>query len=159
MSMLSTLASGFCPTKVLQRHGAPIGLGVDGSASNDSSNMMEAVRHALMVNRLSRERADTFTHLDALEMATAGSAACLGRDDIGVIATGKQADLAMFKLDKLRFSGAHDPLAALVLCGAHHADRVMVAGEWRVIDGAIPGLDVVALMKRHNEHARQLTNA
>jgi len=155
----ATLASGFCPTEVLQRHGAPIGLGVDGSASNDSSNMMEAIRHALMVNRLSRERADTFTHIDALEMATAGSAACLGRDDIGMIATGKQADLAMFKLDELRFAGAHDPLAALVLCGAHHADRVMVAGAWRVIDGAIPGLDIAALTKRQNKHARQLANS
>lgn len=154
----ATLASGFCPTEALQKYGAPVGLGVDGSASNDCSNMMEAVRHALMVNRLARERADTFTHLDALAMATTGSAACLGRDDIGTIAPGKQADLALFKLDELRFAGAHDPLAALVLCGAHHADRVMVAGTWRVVDGVIPGLDLEALTKRQNQHARQLAN-
>ena len=60
---------------------------------------------------------------------------CLGRDDIGEIAVGKQADLALFKLDEIRFSGAGDPLAALLLCGAHKADRVMIAGEWKVIDG------------------------
>ncbi len=66
------------------------------------------------------------THLDALRWATQGSARCLGRADIGEIASGKQADLALFTLDDLRFSGAGDPLAALVLCGAHRADRVMI---------------------------------
>ena len=70
--------------------------------------------------------------------ATEGSARCLGRDDIGALAVGKEADLALFTLEEPRFSGAHDPLAALVLCGAHRADRVMVAGEWRV-DQRRPG--------------------
>lgn len=86
---------------------------MDGSASNDASNMMEAVRHALMLNRLSHNSAEAVTHLDALRWGTEGSARCLGRDDIGVIGVGKQADLALFKLDELRFCGAHDPLAAL----------------------------------------------
>lgn len=91
-----------------------------------------------------------------MRWATAGSAACLGRDDIGAIAPGKQADLALFTLDELRFSGAGDPLAALVLCGAHRADRVMVAGRWTVEDGAIPGLDLTPLIAQHQAAARAL---
>ena len=122
------LASGICPTCELEAAGSAVGLGVDGSASNDSSNMMEALRHALMIGRL-RYGADRVTHRDVLRWATEGSARCLGRSDIGRIAAGYEADLALFKLDELRFSGAHDPLAALVLCGAHRADRVMIAGD------------------------------
>jgi len=151
----AVLASGFCKTRELERAGAPVGLGVDGSASNDSSNMMEAVRHALMVNRLHYESAEAVTHLDALRWATEGSARCLGRDDIGKIALGKQADLALFTLDEPRFSGGHDPLATLVLCGAHHADRVMVQGQWRVIDAMPVGLDLAQLMAQHVAAARK----
>jgi 8-oxoguanine deaminase len=147
------LASGICPTCELEAAGAPLGLGVDGSASNDSSNMMEAVRHALMIGRL-RYGAAAITHLDALRWATEGSARCLGRDDVGRVASGLQADLALFRLDEPRFSGAHDPLAALVLCGAHRADRVMVGGVWRAVDGAPVGLDLAALVAEHREAAR-----
>ena len=129
------LASGICRTCELEQAGAPVGIGVDGSASNDASNMMEAVRHALMIGRL-RYGAGAVTHLDVLRWASEGSARCLGREDIGKIEVGRQADLALFTLDEPRFSGAHDPLAALVLCGAHRADRVMIGGRWRVIDGA-----------------------
>ncbi|HYA72825.1 MAG TPA: 8-oxoguanine deaminase, partial [Roseiarcus sp.] len=146
------LASGICPTCELEAAGAPVGLGVDGSASNDSSNMMEALRHALMVGRL-RYGASAVTHLDVLRWASEGSARCLARDDIGRIAPGYQADLALFTLDEPRFSGAHDPLAALVLCGAHRADRVMVAGAWRVVDGAPVGVDLAALMAEHRAAA------
>jgi 8-oxoguanine deaminase len=142
------LASGICRTKELDAAGAPVGLGVDGSASNDSSNMMEALRHALMIGRL-RYGASAVTHKDVLRWATEGSARCLGRSDIGRIAVGLEADLAMFTLDEPRFSGAHDPLAALVLCGAHRADRVMVAGRWRVIDSAPIGLDLARLVAEH----------
>ena len=81
------LASGICRTCELEAAGAPVGLGVDGSASNDSSNMMEAVRHALMIGRL-RYGASAVTHLDVLRWGTEGSARCLGRDDIGRIAPG-----------------------------------------------------------------------
>ncbi|HUA77899.1 MAG TPA: hypothetical protein VMA86_09525, partial [Acetobacteraceae bacterium] len=76
-----------------------------------------------------------------------------GRADIGVIAAGKQADLAFYTLDELRFSGAGDPLAALVLCGAHAADRVMVKGEWRVVDAAPLGVDVERLRVEHGRAA------
>ena len=147
------LASGICPTCELEAAGAPVGLGVDGSASNDSSNMMEALRHALMIGRL-RYGAAKVSHLDVLRWASEGSARCLGRDDIGRIAPGYQADLALYTLDEPRFSGAHDPLAALVLCGAHRADRVMVKGAWRVVDGAVIGLDLAALMAEHRGAAR-----
>ncbi len=147
------LASGICRTCELEAAGAPLGLGVDGSASNDSSNMMEAVRHALMIGRL-RYGADKVTHRDVLRWATEGSARCLGRTDIGRIEEGLEADLALYTLDEPRFSGAHDPLAALVLCGAHRADRVMIAGQWRVVDGRPVGLDLDALIAEHKRAAR-----
>ncbi|MDP4003949.1 8-oxoguanine deaminase [Methylobacterium sp. NEAU K] len=150
-----TLASGHCRTCELEAAGSPVGLGVDGSASNDSSNLMEGVRHALMLNRLTYG-AEAVTHLDALRWATEGSAACLGRSDIGRIEPGREADLALFTLDELRFSGAHDPLAALVLCGATRADRVMVAGRWRVIDGQPLGVDTARLREDHSRLARTL---
>ncbi|QBK31795.1 8-oxoguanine deaminase [Roseitalea porphyridii] len=145
------LASGQCRTRELEAAGAPVGLGVDGSASNDSSNLMEGVRHALMIGRLTYDA--SLTHLDALRWATEGSARCLGRGDIGAIAEGRQADLALFTLDELRFSGAHDPLAALVLCGAHRADRVMIAGRWTVVDGQPVGVDMQALRAAHGRAA------
>ena len=91
-----------------------------------------------------------------LRWATEGSAQCLGRDDIGRLAPDMQADLALFGLDEPRFSGAGDPLAALVLCGAHRADRVMVGGVWRVIDGAVVDLDIDALAARHRAAAADL---
>ena len=150
-----TLASGRCRTCELEAAGSPLGLGVDGSASNDSSNLMEGVRHALLLNRLTYG-AEKITHLDVLRWATEGSAACLGRSDIGRIEEGREADLALFTLDELRFSGSHDPLAALVLCGAHRADRVMVAGEWRVIDGQPLGIDTIRLREVHTRLARNL---
>jgi len=148
-----TLASGLCRTKELEAAGAPIGLGVDGSASNDNSNLMESLRHALMANRI-RYDAASVTHFDVYRWATEGSARCIGRDDIGKIAVGKQADLAFYTLDELRFSGAHDPLAALVLCGAHRADRVMVKGEWRVVDGMPVNIDVAKLRHEHGMAAK-----
>jgi 8-oxoguanine deaminase len=147
------LASGQCRTKELEAAGSPVGLGVDGSASNDNSNLIESVRHALMINRLTYDAASV-THLDAFRWATEGSACLLGRDDLGTIAVGKQADLAFYTLNELRFSGAGDPLAALVLCGAHSADRVMVKGEWRVEHGHPVGIDVARLRAEHGAAAK-----
>ncbi|KFC63299.1 putative hydroxydechloroatrazine ethylaminohydrolase AtzB [Bosea sp. LC85] len=149
------LASGYCRTRELEAAGSPLGLGVDGSASNDGSNLMEELRHALLINRLHYRSASAVTARDVIRWATEGSARCLGRADIGRIAPGMQADLALYRLDELRFSGAHDPVAALVLCGANRADRVMVAGRWRVVDGAVPGLDVTALRRAHRLAARR----
>ncbi|MCD1643602.1 8-oxoguanine deaminase [Aurantimonas coralicida] len=151
----AVLASGFCPVNELRAAGSPVGLGVDGSASNDASNLIEAARHALMVGRLNYRSAEAVTARDVLAMGTEGSAACLGRADIGRIAVGMQADLALFTLDELRFSGAHDPIAALVLCGATRADRVMVKGEWRVEDGMPVGIDIGRLRAAHGAAARR----
>ncbi|WP_295853101.1 8-oxoguanine deaminase [Tardiphaga sp.] len=149
------LASGCCPVCDMEDAGVSIGLGVDGSASNDGSNMMQEVRTAFLLQR-ARYGVGRVSHLDALRWATRGSAACVGRPELGEIAVGRMADLALFKLDELRFSGHGDPLAALVLCGAHRADRVMVGGQWRVIDGVIPGLDVGDLIRRHGAAARAM---
>lgn len=146
------LASGTCPVCAMERAGVAVGLGVDGSASNNASNLMQEVRAAFLVQRAANG-AGAVSHRDALRWATEGSAACIGRPELGRIAPGAAADLALFRLDELRFSGAGDPLAALVLCGAHRADRVMVGGRWVVEDGAIPGLDIPALTARHGRAA------
>ena len=148
------LASGICRTVELEAAGAKLGLGVDGSASNDASNMMEALRQALMIGRL-RYGADAVCHRDVLRWGTEGSARCLGRDDIGRIAPSLQADLALFTLDETRFAGAHDPLAALILCNAHRADRVMVAGRWRVEDGQPVGIELAKLIADQRQAAKR----
>jgi 8-oxoguanine deaminase len=153
-----TLASGSCPVCAMEEAGMHVGLGVDGSASNDSSNLMQEVRAAFLLQR-SRYGVKKVSHKDALRWATKGSAACVGRTDIGEIAVGKMADLALFKLDEPRFSGSGDPLAALVLCGAHRAERVMVGGRWIVEHGQIPGLDLADLIRRHSAAARKLQAA
>ena len=149
------LGSGTCPVCAMEDAGVRIGLGVDGSASNNSSNLMQEVRAAFLLQR-GRYGVERVSHRDALRWATRGSAACVGRSDVGAIAVGAMADLALFKLDELRFSGAGDALAALVLCGAHRADRVMVGGRWIVEDGEIPGLDLRDLIRRHSAAARKL---
>jgi 8-oxoguanine deaminase len=150
------LASGMCPVHGMERAGVAVGLGVDGSASADSSNLMQEVRAAFLLQRL-QYGVSAVSHRDALRWATAGSAACIGRTDLGAIAPGFQADLALFKLDELRFAGHGDPIAALVLCGAHRADYVMVAGRWTVERGTIPGLDVTDLARRHQAIAHRMT--
>ncbi len=151
------LASGICPTITLENAGAIIGLGVDGSASNDGSNMMQELRQALLIQRL-RYPANVITHDKVLSWATNGGAALMGRTDIGEIATGKQADLALFKLDELRFSGHGDAVAALLLCGAHQADYVMVNGQWRVENSSLADIDLASLIHQHQAKAKVLQN-
>lgn len=152
------LASGQCPTIALQEAGCPVGLGVDGSASNDGSNMIGEVRQALLLQRL-RYGAEEITHQKAFQWATIGSAGCLGRDDIGEIAVGKQADIALFKLNEIRFAGTGSPVAAILLCGATKADKVMVAGKWRVLEGQIVGVDMNQLMAKQITLAADLARA
>ena len=152
------LGSGLCRTLELEAAGSPVGLAVDGSASNDHSNLASEMRQALLLGRL-RYSPSQVTHEAVIRWATEGSARCLGRTDIGGLEPGQQADLALFKLDEPRFSGAENPLAALLLCGAHRADRVMVAGRWRVTEGQPCDVDLDALMALHDEAARQLRRA
>ncbi|RBP65104.1 8-oxoguanine deaminase [Brevibacterium sanguinis] len=149
------LASGIARAVELEDAGVHVGLGVDGSASNDASNLIREVRQALYLQRLRYGSAEV-TCARVLDWATGGSAAALGRADIGRIEVGRQADLAMFRLEGLAFSGSHDPIPALVLCGAEKADRVMVGGAWRVLDGHVVGLDKEALIAAHREEARAL---
>lgn len=150
------LASGICRAKELEAAGAPVGLGVDGSASNDSSNMMQEVRQAFLLQR-TRYGSAGISHEDALRWGTAGGARVLRRPDLGTLEPGKAADMAMFDLEELRFSGSGDPVAALVLCGAHKVRHLMIGGEWRVSDGELAGVDVPRLRARHQELADQLT--
>ena len=149
------LSSGVCRTRELEAAGVSVGIGVDGSASNDASNLMQEVRQAFLLQRL-HYGADTISHFDALRWATAGGARVLHRDDIGVIDVGRSADIALFNLNDLRFSGHGDPVAALVLCGAHSVQHLMINGEWRVVDGEIPGVDLGALRDRHQRAAQRL---
>lgn len=149
------LSSGICKTRELEAAGVAIGLGVDGSASNDSSNLMQEVRQAFLLQRM-HYGAGKISHHDALRWATRGGAGVLHRRDLGTIAPGQCADLAMFALDELRFSGSGDPVAALVLCGAHRVRHLLVGGTWRVQDGEIPGLDLAELQARHRAAAARL---
>ncbi|WP_220349031.1 amidohydrolase family protein [Alkalilimnicola ehrlichii] len=143
----AVLGSGVAPLPELERAGCPVGLGVDGSASNDGSNLMQELRQAFLTQRM--RHGTGVRHQDALRWATAGGADCLGRPELGRLAAGACADIAMYTLDDIRFWGSDDPLAALVLCGAHRADRVMVNGRWAVENGAIVGLDMAQLRARH----------
>ena len=118
--------------------------------------MMQEVRQAFLLQRM-HYGADKVSHNDALRWATNGGAKVLHRPDIGTIAPGQCADLALFDLDELRFSGSGDPVAALVLCGAHRVRHLMVGGEWRVQNGEIPGLDLNELLARHRRSSESLT--
>jgi len=154
------LASGVCRVTDLETAGVRVGLGVDGSASNDGSNMMQEVRQAFLLqrleNKLSGNTAATVTHIDALRWATLGGAKLLRRPELGRISVGCAADLALFALDEPRFSGSDDPLAALVLCGAHRVHSLLVNGEFRVRGGEVVNFDLQRLQKQHQNAAQAL---
>ncbi len=153
------LASGICPTIDLLNAGAIIGLGVDGSASSDASNLMLEAKQAMYLQRL-KYGAEMITPELALNWATQGSAKLLGRAaSLGQIEENFQADLALYKLDDIRFSGIHDPIAALLLCGADRANHVMVGGQWVVKNGEIQTIDLEKLQAEHRLSAKQLLAA
>ena len=148
------LASGIAPIRDYSAAGVRVGLGVDGSASNDGSNMIAETRQALLLSRLSVApgvgSGAQMTAREALRLATLGGAQVLGRDDIGTLEPGKQADLVAFSTSGLEFSGAaHDPVAAVVMVGAHRAAHTWVAGEPVVADGSLVGVDLEALTADH----------
>ncbi|HJZ49104.1 MAG TPA: 8-oxoguanine deaminase [Roseiflexaceae bacterium] len=151
------LASGIAPLRALQRAGARVGLGVDGSASNDGSHMLAEARQALLLHRVMGDPAG-LTALEALRLATRGGAAVLGRDDIGCLARGMAADLIGYRLDTLGLAGGavHDPLAALVFCQPPNVDLSVIDGRVRVRDGQLLGVDLPPLIARHNAIARTL---
>jgi 8-oxoguanine deaminase len=149
------LGSGCAPVLALRRAGCPVGLGVDGSASNDSSHMLAEARQALLVQRL-RHGAAALGVRDALRMATVEGARCLGRDDIGSLEPGKRADLAMFDLRTLGYSGAGDPVSALLLCAPARVDTLVVEGRIVVESGELRTLALDPIVARHRRLAAQL---
>lgn len=153
------LASGICPTIDLMQAGSPLGLGVDGSASGDASNLILEARQGMYLQRL-KYGAEIITPELALGWATKGSAQLLGREQhLGQLAVGFQADLACYALDDVKFSGAHDPIAALLLCGADHAEHVMVNGKWVVKNQTLLNIDLDELQVQHRLAAKTLLAA
>jgi cytosine/adenosine deaminase-related metal-dependent hydrolase len=144
------LGSGTAPVRKLLEAGAPVGLGVDGSASNDSSNMLAEARQALLAHRAGADPARWLSAEEVLWMATRGGARCLGRDDIGSLEPGKAADLVLIDTRRLSYAGAgSDLVAALVFSPwPEPVDTVMVGGRIVVSSGAVVGLDVPALVAR-----------
>jgi len=153
------LGSGIAPVAKLKTTGVKIGLGVDGSASNDTSNMVREVRQAMLLQRVA-SGADALTAREVLRMATIGGACVLHREDeIGSIEPGKAADLIAFDLDDIAFAGAGaDPVAAIVHCAADRVDLAMVNGVWRVRGGRLVDESIYELIPRHNEISRRLTS-
>jgi len=150
------LASGIAPIRAMRDAGVRVGLGVDGSASNDSSHLLAEARQAMLLQRVSGNPA-ALGAVEALEIATLGGAAVLGRDDIGALAPGMAADFIGYRLERLDFTGAlHDPLAALVFCTPEKVDLSVINGQVRVQDGHIVGLDLLPLIRRHNEISRTM---
>jgi cytosine/adenosine deaminase-related metal-dependent hydrolase len=151
------LGSGIAPVRDYLDAGVPVGLGVDGSASNDSGDMLGEVRQAMLVHRV-RTGVASMPARDALWMATRGGAQVLGRDDIGQLAPGKAADLAVFRVDTIDFAGAQsDPVAALLFCGTtHRAKWTIVNGHVVVEDGRLVHHDELRIAARANEIAKDL---
>lgn len=151
------LASGIAPIRLLRQAGARVGLGVDGSASNDGAHLLAEARQAMLLSRVTGDPAAT-TAVEALHMATRGGAAVLGRDDVGYLAPGMAADVIGYRLDTLSMAGGavHDPLAALVFCQPPTVDLSVINGRVRVRDGQLLDCDLPPLVERHNAIARAL---
>lgn len=151
------LASGIAPIHAMLAAGVPVGLGVDGSASNDGGHLLAEARMAMLLQRVQGNPA-ALSARQALELATRGGAALLGRDDIGALAPGMAADIIAFDLSAPTYAGGavHDPVAALVFCQPQQAALALVNGRILVQDGHVQHLDLAALVERHNRAARGL---
>ncbi|HZU86543.1 MAG TPA: 8-oxoguanine deaminase [Anaerolineaceae bacterium] len=164
------LASGIAPLWEYLNAGVKVGLGVDGSASNDSSHMLAEARQAMLLARLRAGLLGASLSTDAapplltarqsLEIATRGGAAVLGRSDIGSLEPGKCADFIAIRLDSLDFAGAlHDPLAALLFCTPPRVEYSVIQGKLIVDRGALTTVDEKALVRKHNQAAKRLLDA
>ena len=164
------LASGIAPIWEYRKAGVKVGLGVDGSASNDGSHLLEEVRQAMLLARIragvlgaslsTNPPLPIMTAREALELATRGGAAVLGRNDIGSLEVGKCADFFAIDLNRLDYAGAlHDPVAAVVFCSPQKADYTVVHGNLVVANGRVTTIDVDALIQKHNHAARRLLAA
>lgn len=144
------LASGIAPIKAMLAAGVKVGLGVDGSASNDGSHLLAEARQAMLLQRVSGDPC-ALTARQALELATRGGAAVLGRDDIGALEPGRSADLVALRLDRLAYAGAlHDPLAAAVFCAPQGVDYSVINGRVIVDQGHLTTIDLGPVVERHN---------
>src|SRR5574340_1353251 len=164
------LASGIAPVREYMEAGVNVGLGVDGSASNDGSHLLAEVRQAMLLSRVKEgitgfslsndPNRKLMTARQALWLGTRGGAAVLGRQDVGSIENGKCADFFAVNLERLEYAGAaHDPVSALVFCQPRRVDYVAVAGRWIVKDGHLSTVDETLLVRRHNKLARSLLEA
>jgi cytosine/adenosine deaminase-related metal-dependent hydrolase len=150
------LGAGVAPVRQLVDAAVRVGLGVDGSASNERSDLLFEVKQALLAAR-GRGGPTALTAREALRLGTRGGAAVLGRDDIGSLEPGKQADLAVWRTDVLELGGAEDPVAGLVLSAPHRVDRLLVAGEDVVRGGALVRADEAEVAREQRAQARRFT--
>ena len=152
------LGSGVAPILAYRAHGVRVGLGVDGSASNDGGHMLGEARQAMLLQRV-QHGPEVFSARQALEMATLGGASVLRRDDIGALAPGMSADLIAIDLNRVEYAGAlHDPVAATVLCAPLGVDFSMINGRVVVKEGQLTTIDLGPVIERHNQISRALIN-
>jgi cytosine/adenosine deaminase-related metal-dependent hydrolase len=152
------LGSGIANVRHMLDQGVPVGLGVDGSASNDSGHLLGETRMAMLVARAGKKPA-ALTARDVLELATLGGARVLGRDDIGALAPGMSADLVAFNVDTLALAGAHhDVVAALVFCTPPNVDYSVINGQFVVKEGRVVSFEVEPLLGTHNALAKKLVD-
>ena len=152
------LASGIAPVRQMLDTGVKVGLGVDGSASNDSGNMLNEARQTMLLQRVN-SKASTMTAREALRVATIGGASVLNRDDIGMLVPGYAADIAAFKRDNVDFSGSDwDPVASLVFCGPSKANYTIINGKIVVSEGQLTSIPMEKLVHEHSKLSRDLIN-
>ena len=152
------LASGIAPVRQMLDTGVKVGLGVDGSASNDSGNMLNEARQTMLLQRVN-SKASTMTAREALRVATKGGASVLNRDDIGILIPGYAADITAFKRDNVDFSGSDwDPVASLVFCGPSKANYTIINGKIVVSEGQLTSIPMEKLVHEHSKLARDLIN-
>lgn len=149
------LGSGIAPVRQMRDTGVKVGLGVDGSASNDAGNLIGEARMAMLLQRVSRG-ADAMSARETLEIATLGGAQVLGRDDLGSIEVGKRADLGIWDVSGIEAAGSWDPVAALVLCGPTRVKHLVVEGRHVVRDGQMVTLDLPRVLERQRGLAARL---
>lgn len=150
------LASGIAPVRKMLNHGVPVGLGVDGSASNDAGNLLQEARTALLLARVGSGDAAIITARDVLELATIGGARVLGRDDIGYLAPGMSADFITINCDRPQFAGAHDLVAAMIFCQVGNVDYSFINGKKVVDCGRITTVELETLVETTNRIAQRL---
>ena len=152
------LASGIAPVRQMLDAGVKVGLGVDGSASNDSGNMINEARQTMLLQRVN-SKASTMTAREALRVATIGGASVLNRDDIGMLVPGYAADVTAFKRDNVNFSGSDwDPVASLVFCGPSKANYTIINGKIVVSEGQLTSIPMEKLVHEHSKLSRDLIN-